>query len=131
MQKMPITSHLPVVACLIPALLFVGVGVYFISGFHVWPLSRDQWHMYAPYFQLGLWDALLQPMSSHRHIFPFFFFHLDMAFFHGMNHFLVACGAGFNTLIVALFQHAYIWVHMAFTETPDMRRIYEPTNGTS
>ena len=36
-----------------------------------------------------------------------------------------------NTLIVALFQHAYIWVHMAFTETPDMRRIYEPTNGTS
>lgn len=30
-----------------------------------------------------------------------------------------------NALVVALFQHAYIWVHMYCTETPDMRRIYE------
>ncbi len=29
-----------------------------------------------------------------------------------------------NALIVALFQHAYIWVHMYCTEGPDMRRIY-------
>lgn len=29
-----------------------------------------------------------------------------------------------NALVVALFQHAYIWVHMAFTEAPDMRRLY-------
>ena len=29
-----------------------------------------------------------------------------------------------NALIVALFQHAYIWVHMYCTEAPDMRRIY-------
>ena len=31
-----------------------------------------------------------------------------------------------NALIVALFQHAYIWVHMYCTEAPDMRRIYTP-----
>jgi len=29
-----------------------------------------------------------------------------------------------NALIVALFQHAYIWVHMYLTEQPDMDRIY-------
>ena len=29
-----------------------------------------------------------------------------------------------NALVVALFQHAYIWVHMYLTEKPDMDRIY-------
>lgn len=29
-----------------------------------------------------------------------------------------------NALIVAFFQHAYIWVHMYVTEQPDMDRIY-------
>jgi len=29
-----------------------------------------------------------------------------------------------NALVVALFQHAYIWVHMYCTEAPDMRRLY-------
>ncbi len=29
-----------------------------------------------------------------------------------------------NALIAALFQHAYIWVHMYCTEAPDMARIY-------
>lgn len=29
-----------------------------------------------------------------------------------------------NALVVALFQHGYIWVHMYCTEAPDMRRIY-------
>ena len=29
-----------------------------------------------------------------------------------------------NALVVALFQHAYIWVHMYCTEAPDMARIY-------
>lgn len=33
------------------------------------------------------------------------------------------CGS-WNALILALFQHAYIWVHMYCTETPDMRWIY-------
>ncbi len=31
-----------------------------------------------------------------------------------------------NALIIALFQHAYIWVHMYCTEAPDMARIYAP-----
>lgn len=30
-----------------------------------------------------------------------------------------------NALVVALFQHAYIWVHMYCTETPDIRWIYK------
>ena len=34
------------------------------------------------------------------------------------------CGS-WNAMVVALFQHAYIWVHMYFTEAPDMRRIYQ------
>jgi len=29
-----------------------------------------------------------------------------------------------NALVVALFQHAYIWVHMYCTEAPDLRRMY-------
>lgn len=33
------------------------------------------------------------------------------------------CGS-WNALVLALFQHAYIWVHMYCTETPDMRWIY-------
>ena len=32
-----------------------------------------------------------------------------------------------NAMIVALFQHAYIWVHMYCTEQPDMRWIYQKT----
>ena len=31
-----------------------------------------------------------------------------------------------NALVVAVFQHAYIWVHMYCTEAPDMARIYTP-----
>jgi hypothetical protein len=27
-------------------------------------------------------------------------------------------------IIVALFQHIYIWVHFYFTELPDMKNIY-------
>jgi protein-S-isoprenylcysteine O-methyltransferase Ste14 len=29
-----------------------------------------------------------------------------------------------NALVVAFFQHGYIWIHMYCTEAPDMRRIY-------
>lgn len=29
-----------------------------------------------------------------------------------------------NALVVAFFQHVYIWVHMILTEQPDMNRIY-------
>lgn len=32
--------------------------------------------------------------------------------------------ASWNAIVVALFQHAYIWVHMYCTEKPDMDRIY-------
>ena len=37
----------------------------------------------------------------------------------------IACLFGsWNALVVALFQHAYIWVHMYCTEAPDMDWIY-------
>jgi len=85
-----------------PLLLFGLISLYYIAGHHVWPLSRDQWHMYAPYFEHGFWKTMLSPMSSHRHIFPFFLFHLDMVLFNGLNHFLVACGAFFNGLVIYL-----------------------------
>jgi len=29
-----------------------------------------------------------------------------------------------NALVLALFQHAYIWMHYYCTEQPDMRRLY-------
>lgn len=35
----------------------------------------------------------------------------------------LACNS-WNALVAAAFQHAYIWVHMAFTEKPDMEWIY-------
>lgn len=35
----------------------------------------------------------------------------------------LACGS-WNALVVALFQHAYIWVHMYLIEAPDMARLY-------
>jgi hypothetical protein len=31
-----------------------------------------------------------------------------------------------NALVVALFQHVYIWVHWYLTEKPDMKRLYRP-----
>ncbi|AML52277.1 methyltransferase [Falsihalocynthiibacter arcticus] len=43
--------------------------------------------------------------------------------FLGLTGIALICGS-WNALVVALFQHAYIWVHMYCTETPDMRRIY-------
>src|SRR5690606_35490533 len=102
MPEMTNRSHLPLIPLLIPLLLFSAVSLYYIAGHHVWPLSRDQWHMYAPYFEHGFWETMLSPMSTHRHIFPFFLFYLDMQLFHGLNHFLVACGAFFNGLIILL-----------------------------
>lgn len=86
--------------CYLPLILCAGVSIYIIAFHHVWPLSRDQWHMYAPYFENGLWSAALTPMSDHRHVVPFLFFHADMAWFGGLNHFLVATGALFNVLIM-------------------------------
>lgn len=35
------------------------------------------------------------------------------------------CGS-WNALVLALFQHAYIWVHFYCTEAPDMARLYPP-----
>lgn len=82
-------------------LVFSGISVLYIAGFHVSPLSRDQWHMYFPYFNQGLFEAALSPQSNHRHIIPYLVFHVDMAWFGGNNHFLTAFGFFFDLLICA------------------------------
>lgn len=102
MPKMMNRSHPLQSLLLLPLLAFSLVSLYYLVFHHVSPLSRDQWHMYAPYFEHGFWQTMLSPMSTHRHIFPFFLFHLDMVLFNGLNHFLVACGAFFNGLIIYL-----------------------------
>ncbi len=86
----------------LPVAVFFFISVYYIAFHHVSPLSRDQWHMYAPYFRDGWWQAALTPMSHHRHIVPFLMFHIDMQWFGGLNHFLTAFGAFFNLCIVFL-----------------------------
>lgn len=104
---------------LLPLAIFVAISCYIVMFHHVWPLSRDQWHMYAPYFEKGLWEAALTPMSDHRHLVPFLFFHIDMAWFGGLNHFLVFTGAVFNLAIVALLLFALYRCH----EDPDASRL--------
>lgn len=46
--------------------------------------------------------------------------------FFGLTGLALVLGS-WNALIAALFQQAYIWVHMYCTEGPDMRRIYDPS----
>jgi hypothetical protein len=87
----------------LPVTIFVCTSLYYFSQFHVSPLSRDQWHLYSPYFERGLLDAALLPASDHRHIFPYLFFHVDMNWFHGLNHFLVAFGGFFCVLLSLIF----------------------------
>lgn len=106
MPEMPSKSHRVAAFVFLPLLIFFLVTAYYISFQHVWPLSRDQWHIYAPLFEKGLWDAALQPMSGHRDIIPYLAFYLDMEFFDGLNHFLVATGALFNLLIILLLMRS-------------------------
>ena len=43
--------------------------------------------------------------------------------FMGLWGIALLCGS-WNALVLALFQHAYIWVHMYCTEGPDMDVLY-------
>lgn len=113
------TSGLRILLLLLPLAIFIAIGCYMISFHHVWPLSRDQWHMYAPYFEKGLWEAALTPMSNHRHLVPFLFFHIDMAWFGGLNHFLVFTGAVFNLAVIVLLLFALYRHH----ENPDKNNL--------
>lgn len=103
MPKVLHRSHIFSVLALMGLLAFTAISVYYIAFFHVSPLSRDQWHMYAPYFEKGLLHAALTPMSTHRHLFPFFIFDMDMQLFGGRNHFLIFFGSFFDCLIILLF----------------------------
>jgi len=102
MSKLLHKSHILTMLSGVSLCLFVVIIIYYIAFFHVSPLSRDQWHMYAPYFEHGVLYAALTPMSTHRHFFPFFLFDMDMSLFGGRNHFLIFAGSFFDGLIILL-----------------------------
>jgi len=107
-------SYKTLFAVYLPSLLFALVALYFISHFHVSALSRDMWHMYAPYFDKGWWQAAITAMSNHRHLLLFLFLHLDMIWFEGQNHLITALGAIFNCTIIFLLWRT-LWKDAAFS----------------
>lgn len=102
MSKLLHRSHIFPLLSVVCTIIFTAISFYYIAFFHVSPLSRDQWHMYAPYFDGGLLHAALTPMSTHRHLFPFLIFDMDMNLFGGRNHFLILFGSVFDGLVALL-----------------------------
>lgn len=102
---MKIKSLLSTAACacwLFSGAVLLAVAAYYLFNFHVSPLSRDQWHMYAQLFDEGLLATSMSTVSGHRHLFAFSFFSLDWHFFGGLNHFLVAVTWLLNTALLGL-----------------------------
>ena len=92
---------------LIPAWLllvavFLSITAYYIIFHHVAPLSRDQWHMYHMLLDQGLWHTSITTVSGHRHIFAFLLYDIDLQFFNGNNHFLIAFDWLLNLSLIAL-----------------------------
>jgi hypothetical protein len=109
MPKLLRMSHIFTLVILTGLATFVAISFYYIIFFHVSPLSRDQWDQYAPYFQHGLLNAALTPMSGvHRYVFPFLLFDIDMRCFGGDNHFLVLFGTALDLLILGLLGSSLI-----------------------
>lgn len=75
--------------CLLLA-FFLSVTAYYVIFHHVSPLSRDQWHMLDALFHQGLWQTSITTVSGHRHILAFLLYRIDLDFFSGKNHFLIA-----------------------------------------
>jgi hypothetical protein len=109
MPKLLRMSHIFPLVILAGLATFVAISFYYIVFFHVSPLSRDQWDQYAPYFQHGLLDAALTPMSGvHRYVFPFLLFDIDMRCFGGNNHSLVFFGTALDLLVLGLLGSSLI-----------------------
>lgn len=82
--------------------LFLSATAYYIVFHHVSPLSRDQWHMYQALFEQGLWRTSITTVSGHRHILAFLLYDIDMNFFGGNNHFLIAVDWLLNLGVIVL-----------------------------
>lgn len=101
MTRMPLASILAAIwALLVTA--FLAITAYYIVFHHVSPLSRDQWHMYHALFEQGLWQTSITTVSGHRHILAFLLYDIDLKFFNGNNHFLIAVDWMLNLGLVAL-----------------------------
>ncbi len=82
--------------------VFLAVTAYYIVFHHVSPMSRDQWHMLHALFEKGLWQTSISTVSGHRHLLAFVLYEIDLQFFAGRNHFLVAVDWLLNLSLVAL-----------------------------
>lgn len=82
--------------------LFLSITAYYIVFHHVSPMSRDQWHMLHPLLENGLWQTSITTMSGHRHILAFLLYDIDLRFFHGNNHFLIAFNWLLNAGLIAV-----------------------------
>lgn len=67
-------------------------------------------------------EYLAMPMVS-KGVFKFTNNGMYGVVFFGLTAIALLFGS-WNALVVALFQHAYIWVHMYCTETPDLKRMF-------
>ena len=106
----PLLLKIAAVAALAPALyLFYSVKRYFtftraFGADHFDPSVRD-----LPFVRKGIFRFT----SNGMYVFGFLLFWVAGLWW-----------SSSAALIVALFNHLYIWVHYAATERPDMRRIY-------
>lgn len=92
---------IPVIWMLLVA-MFLSITAYYVVFHHVSPLSRDQWHMYHALFEQGLWRTSITTVSGHRHILAFLLYDIDLNFFGGNNHFLIAVDWLLNFGLIAL-----------------------------
>lgn len=89
--------------------LFLSVTAYYVVFHHVSPLSRDQWHMLDGLFRDGLWRTSIMTVSGHRHILAFLLYKIDLDFFAGRNHFLIAADWCLNAgLIFVLCRQVHV-----------------------
>jgi hypothetical protein len=82
--------------------LFLSITAYYVVFHHISPLSRDQWYMYHALFEQGLWRTSITTVSGHRHILAFLLYDIDLNFFGGNNHFLIAVDWLLNLGLIAL-----------------------------
>jgi hypothetical protein len=91
-----------IAAWLLSLAVFLAITVYYIVCHHVSPLSRDQWHMIDALLQQGLWRTSITTVSGHRHLLAFLLYDIDLKFFQGNNHFLIAVNWLLNLAFIAV-----------------------------
>ncbi|WP_380053019.1 PEMT/PEM2 family methyltransferase [Falsihalocynthiibacter sp. SS001] len=111
----PITGIRPAEIILGLALIGVaGYGLYSVLEYFTLPRALGGDHFRDEYAQMPLVNQGIYKYTDNG---------MYGVVFLGLSGIALLYGS-WNALVVALFQHAYIWVHMYCTEGPDMRRIY-------